>query len=117
MQIFGFFESGPDEEKMVCLSTIPRYSWYGDFQILLAEESPFLVRAHLPRKKTKTGVGAISTGCVQVFKLQAKIFLRILAEYPEYQRFMTQRALERRAYFTQRLDETKTMDRLRKLAK
>ena len=74
---------------------LPEQSWFGDYQILLKRETTFQVEAGEPNKDKSTSHNHF----VQVYKMNGKTLLEILADYPVFNRFLLLRATHRRSQF------------------
>ena len=96
-------------EQKVNFINLPRYSWYGDFQILLNLNSTFQMEAagcnRSNNGKTKDEAYNAKHNYVQVYRLSAKFLHNICQQYPNFKRFLLLRATERRSRFHKVFEE------------
>ena len=76
--------------------TLPKGSWYGDYQILLNITTNWDVEAGLDSKKSQ---GSLPINMMQVYELPAQEFRDVCDNYPDLRKFILVRSMVRRAYF------------------
>ena len=83
--------------------TLPKGSWYGDYQILLNITSNWDIEAGLDMKGKASN--SLPTDMMQVYELPAEEFMDLMNQYIDYRRFILVRSLVRRAYFKKAFDD------------
>jgi CRP-like cAMP-binding protein len=74
------------------IAVLPKGSFFGDYQIL------FQITSNVSFK-VPSGID------VQLMVLKKNTFLSLCSEYPRYASFLRQRALQRRCYFQELIDQ------------
>lgn len=92
-RLYGFYHDREDRLCKQILVRLHEQSWYGDFPILLDISSSFQLEAGKPPAQSKNASsGDTNSKYVQVLKLNAETFKKILSSYPETRRNLLLRA-------------------------
>ena len=85
--------------------TLKEGSWYGDYQIMVFQNSAWQLKAGKAAHDQKGMTGKIAANKVQVFELRSHHFNKIINSYPSFRRFVLTRANLRRTSWMKILDE------------
>ena len=102
--LYGYFKDIRGVEKKALLVSLPKCSWFGDFQLLLKLDSTFQLIAGEPDTENK---GA-KDGCqdlIQTYSIDGETLIELLQEQPSFHRFVLLRSVRRRAHFLGILDD------------
>ena len=103
LHIYGYHEFKEQEMLRFKAVTLPKGSWFGDYQILLNLTTNWDIEAGI--NSSKRGQNNLPADMMQVYELPADDFRNISDQYPEIRKFILIRSLVRRAYFKKAFDD------------